>query len=448
MSVLWGAAEAHNLDVAALAAAPFALILLCIAVLPLVAEHWWHSNRNKAIVSGLLALPVVIYLLAINEASGGESVHRLLHELEEYASFIILLFSLYTISGGIVVFGDIEAKPRTNVALLALGAVLANFIGTTGASMILIRPLLRINSERDHKTHLPIFFIFLVSNTGGLLTPLGDPPLFLGFLKGVDFFWTLSLWPYWLLVNLAILAIFYVWDIVAYRKESRQAIRMDEAIQEPIKLRGWGVNAPLLFGVLLAVILQSPVVGAKLGALIGVGDLTLQKPFGEILMLILAGISLMGTPKGLRHQNDFSWVPIVEVAVLFIGIFITMVPALALLDKYGDRIQIDKGWQYLWLTGLLSSFLDNAPTYVTMGTLASNGHDLGWLMTNKPNILSSISCGAVFMGALTYIGNGPNFMVKSIAEHSGYSMPSFLGYMAYSFGVLIPLFLVLTFLLA
>jgi Na+/H+ antiporter NhaD/arsenite permease-like protein len=283
----------------------------------------------------------------------------------------------------------------------------------------------------------------MVSNTGGLLTPLGDPPLFLGFLKGVDFFWTLSLWPQWLAVNMSILAIFYIWDSRSYQRESKRAIRLDETLLEPIRLRGWGVNIPLLFCILLSVILQSPKTGKAFGGLLGI-DATLHFPVGEIAMLILAGLSLACTPRGLRKSNDFNWGPIVEVAVLFIGIFITMVPALALLEQHGSRLGIEKPWQFFWLTGLLSSFLDNAPTYVTFGTLASSGHDMAWLASTKPDILAAISCGAVFMGANTYIGNGPNFMVKAIAEHSGYKMPSFLSYMAYSFGVLVPLFVVVT----
>ena len=416
-------------------ATPFVLMLLGIAVLPLVAGHWWHRNRNKAIIALALALPVAIYLLAIDGKTQGESSRQLLHELSEYASFIILLTALYTISGGILLIGDIEAKPRTNTLFLALGAVLANFIGTTGASMVLIRPLLRINLDRQHKAHLPIFFIFIVSNTGGLLTPLGDPPLFLGFLQGVDFFWTLRLWREWLLVNVLLLAIFWIWDTRAYRRETKQALQRDATDIHPLRLSGLRVNGPLLLGVLAVVILHSKAVA---------GDWALRKPWGEIALIALTITSLLLTRKSVRRGNDFGWGPMIEVAVLFLGIFVTMVPALALLREHGNELNITKPWQFFWLTGVLSGLLDNAPTYLTFATLASGEHTLGWLSLHRPAILAAISCGAVFMGAMTYIGNGPNFMVKAIAEGHKYQMPSFFGYLAYSVGILGPVLVIVT----
>ena len=437
---LWAEA-ATRLEVPFGAAAPFTILLLAIAVLPLIYEHWWHSNRNKGIVVAALSIPTMIYILTFGE----EGTQRLLHELEAYASFIILLLALYTISGGVLVRGDIPAHPITNTGILAFGAVLANFVGTTGASMLLIRPILRINSEREHKSHVPIFFIFIVSNTGGLLTPLGDPPLFLGFLKGVDFFWTLRLWFPWLLVNVAVLVVFYIYDNISYSKESAKAIQDDETQVTPLTVIGLRANVLLLIGVLLAVVFQSEQAGKGLGALFGGLDLTLHKPMGEILMLVMTGLSLYLTPRGLRKENDFTWAPIIEVAVIFIGIFITMVPALALLEIHGASFGITKPYQFFWLTGMLSSFLDNAPTYVTFGTLAADGNGFQWLSLNKPELLAAISCGAVFMGALTYIGNGPNFMVKAIAENSGYKMPTFFAYMGYSFAILVPLFIALTF---
>jgi len=256
-SVLF-AAEHAKLDVPMWSAIPFALLLLGIAVLPLISGHWWHSNRNKGIVVALVALPTVLYLLSIKEASRGASIDHLLHEVSGYTSFIILLLSLYTISGGIVVRGDIPAHPITNTGILAIGAVLANFIGTTGASMLLIRPILRINSQREHKSHVPIFFIFVVSNVGGLLTPLGDPPLFLGFLRGVDFFWTLTLWKPWILVNGALLVIFYIWDNVSYSRESVRAVLADETEVTPLTIAGFWANVFLLVGVLVAVVMLSP----------------------------------------------------------------------------------------------------------------------------------------------------------------------------------------------
>ncbi|VTR98272.1 sodium:proton antiporter [Tuwongella immobilis] len=432
---IWGAVEAaHAWQVTPVAAMPFVLMLLGIAVLPLVAEHWWHSNRNKGIVSVLLGLPIVVYLLAHGEAGS----HRLMHAVEEYAAFILLLLALYTISGGILLTGDLPAHPRTNVMFLGLGAVLANFVGTTGASMLLIRPLLRTNSERNRKAHVPLFFIFVVSNLGGLLTPLGDPPLFLGFLKGVSFFWTLSLWPQWLVANGIVLAVFYVWDSLAYRNETVRDRYKDERMVEPLKLHGAILNGVLLLGVLLVVIFQSPQVGEAFGKLVGGGNLMIPKPFGEVAMASLTLLSVLFTAKDVRQRNQFTWGPIVEVAVLFVGIFVTMVPALMLLEANRETLGVTQPWQYFWLTGSLSAFLDNAPTYVTFATLASGGEGFGQLAVTAPTILAAVSCGAVFMGAMTYIGNGPNLMVKAISDEMGYRMPSFFGYLLRSVLVLGP----------
>jgi len=439
------AEKAGKLEVPLWSALPFVLFLGCIAVLPLLFEHWWHSNRNKAIVSLGFGIPVALYLFSIHDASKGESTRQLLHELAEYASFIILLLSLYTISGGILLIGDIPARPRMNTLFLAIGAVLSNFIGTTGASMVLIRPLLRINLSRQHKAHLPIFFIFIVSNTGGLLTPLGDPPLFLGYLQGVDFFWTLSLWRQWLFVNCTLLVIFYIWDTLSHRRESAKALQAEETLLHPLRIAGLGVNGPLLLGIIAVVVFNSESVGRGVGNALGWGDLTLHRPWGELLMLSLTLLSLIFTRKSVRRGNQFAWGPIVEVAVLFIGIFVSMVPALALLRQHGGRLNLNSPAEFFWLTGLLSAILDNAPTYLTFATLSAEGHDIGWLSTEKPHLMAAISCGAVFMGAITYIGNGPNFMVKAIASEHKYKMPSFAGYVAYSFAVLIPVFIATTF---
>lgn len=428
-----------------ISALPFVVLLGCIAILPLLKEHWWHANRNKAIVSIGLALPVVIYLWIINDDTKGESIRQLVHELLEYSSFILLLTALYVISGGILLIGDIPARPRTNTLFLALGAVFANLIGTTGASMVLIRPLLRINLQREHKSHLPIFFILVVSNTGGLLTPLGDPPLFLGFLQGVDFFWTLRLWPQWLLVNSLLLSAFYVWDRVAYRKESGKALQHDRTELHPLRIAGIRLNGTLLTCVLIVVILHSTSVGQMLGNLLGVGDLTLHRPWGQISLIVLTILSLLLTPRSVHHGNRFAWGPMIEVAVLFLGIFITMVPALALLRQHGGRFNLNQPHEFFWLTGVLSAFLDNAPTYLTFATLAAGDQSIGWLSLNRESLLKAISCGAVFMGALTYIGNGPNFMVKAIADEHGYRMPSFFGFMKYSCGILLPILLLVTF---
>jgi Na+/H+ antiporter NhaD/arsenite permease-like protein len=427
---------------------PFALLLLCIAMLPLVAGKWWHHNYNKAIVVALFAIPVAIYLIALNTITNGESVNRLLHELGEYFSFIVLLTALYTISGGILVSGDIRARPFTNLLILAGGAVLSNFIGTTGASMLLIRPFLQINSHRRRVAHLPVFFIFIVSNVGGLLTPLGDPPLFLGFLKGVDFFWTMTLWKEWLTANLLLLLVFYFWDKIAYALEPKRDLVVDRQQASPLTVQGMFPNVLLLVGVLLCVLLQSPSIRAKIGlplldANAGKSDEYYKFAFGGV-MIGLALLSLLLTKRGLRAAHKFTWGPIAEVAILFLGIFVTMVPALAILELRGGEFGVTKPWEFFWLTGGLSSFLDNAPTYVTFATLAAGQGDLSGLAQAKPLLLRAISCGAIFMGANTYIGNGPNFMVKAIADEAGYKTPSFFGYMLYSGFILIPIFLLIT----
>jgi Na+/H+ antiporter NhaD/arsenite permease-like protein len=434
-------AAGGELHVPVAAAGPFVFLLVAIAVLPLVAAHWWHRNRNKAIVVALLAIPTAIYLMAQGEV--GQAV--LGHELGEFVSFIVLLGGLYVVSGAIVLRGDLVGRPRTNLLFLAAGSVLANLIGTTGASMVLIRPVLRINSERKRTGHIPVFFIFTVSNTGGLLTPLGDPPLFLGFLRGVSFFWTTHLWKEWLVVNGLVLAVFYVWDRIAYHRETA-ADRLKEQVRvHRLRVAGLRLNAPLLAVILLAVLFQSADVGRGAGNLLGLGDLTLRRPWGELVMLAAAGLSLWLSPKHHHRENRFAWGPIVEVAVLFLGIFVAIGPALALLTEHGARLGVTEPWQFFWLTGGLSSFLDNAPTYVAFGTLAAGGDDFGALAVANPRFLAAISCGAVFLGACTYIGNGPNFLVKAIAEEAGYPMPSFFGYLLrYALPVLIPIFLVVT----
>jgi Na+/H+ antiporter NhaD/arsenite permease-like protein len=422
---------AGGFDVAPWAPAPFVLLLLAIALLPLAAGHWWHSNRNRLIVSLVFALPVAGYLLAIDRDTNGASTRALLHELKTYASFVVMLTSLYVISGGIVLSDDLPARPRTNVTFLALGAVLANVIGTTGASMVLVRPLLRTNRQRKRKNHVAVFFIFIVANTGGLLTPLGDPPLFLGYLEGVPFDWTLRLWPQWLAVNLTLLAIFYAWDARAYRRESAADLGRNGAPAEPLRLRGWKLNAPLFAGVIAAIVTRK----------------YLPFPLVDIAMAGLTAVSLWKTPRSLRESNRFTWGPILEVAILFLGIFVCMVPAIALLQKHGGKLGLTTPLEFFWVAGGLSAVLDNAPTYVTLGTLAatvSQCDGLAELPDAGPDLLAAVSCGAVFLGALTYIGNGPNFMVKALAEESGYRMPTFFGYMAYSSAVLLPVFGVLS----
>lgn len=397
------------------AVAPFVLLLACIAVLPLAAPHAWEDNRVKAAVVATLSVPIVVWLLLVDPAALG-------HTLVEYASFLTLLGALYVIAGGIYVGGDLAAHPRTNTAILGVGAVLANLIGTTGASMVLIRLLLRTNQQRTQRAHLPVFFILVVSNAGGLLTPLGDPPLFLGYLRGVPFAWTLRLFPVWLVAVGYLLALFYAVDRLAYRHETSLDKARDERERRPVHVVGL-VHVLLLVGVVAAVFAPTP--------------------WREGLMVGLTLTSLyLGTPEQ-RAKNGFGFGPIVEVAVLFVGIFVTMVPALALLGQHGRALGLDAPWQYFLATGALSSVLDNAPTYLTFLAAAQSLH-LPAEVVGVPHLhLMAISLGAVLMGANTYIGNGPNFMVKAIADAAGYQTPSFVGYALRAVAILAPLYLAL-----
>jgi len=426
---------------------PFALILGAIAVLPLFAHHWWESNRNKGVVSAAVAIPFAVWLVS---AYGAEAAEEISHSILDYLSFMALLGSLFVIAGGIHVKGSLSGTPLANSALLGLGAVLANLIGTTGASMLLIRPFLRANEGRRHLVHTVVFFIFVVSNCGGLLTPLGDPPLFLGFLKGVPFDWTLRLWKEWLLVNGLLIVVFNVVDQMMLTRDERatpQEDLLEEMIEhEPIRIVGWH-NFFFLAGVVLVIV----------GNGRSWGTAPEPWPFGvqEGMMLGLAFFGYATTRKSVRRSNKFTFGPIIEVAVLFAGIFTTMVAPLMILNARGAALGITRPWQYFWATGSLSSFLDNAPTYLTFGAVASgqlgvpieDSRYLAELLAKGPEavaLLAAISCGAVFMGANTYIGNGPNFMVKAIAEENGVKMPSFFGYMGWSLAVLVPLFLVVT----
>jgi len=399
---------------------PFVVMLLGIALLPLVFHEWWESNKNRAIFTAIVATPMAIYLAVVFHEG-------LLHSAHEYVSFLALLGSLYVIAGGIHVTGDLRATPRTNVAILALGAVLANLIGTTGASMLLIRTLLRTNGQRQHVAHLPFFFILIVSNCGGLLTPMGDPPLFLGYLRGVPFTWTLELWPFWLGAIGYLLTAFFVMDRRAYAKEKAEDIARDQAERVPVRIQGW-INVPLLVGV--------------------IGAIFLPTPWRELAMVALTLASVFLGPRPARKANGFTYGPILEVAILFAGIFVTMVPALALLEARGSELGLDQPWQFFLITGGLSSTLDNAPTYLTFLSTAI-GLDIetaGRTMIELndgavPEVfLVAISTAAVFMGANTYIGNGPNFMVKAIAEEGGYTMPSFFGFAAKAVLTLAPVY--------
>jgi Na+/H+ antiporter NhaD/arsenite permease-like protein len=433
---------------------PFVGILLAIALLPLIAGRFWEHNRNKALVALLFAAPIAIYLVA---AHGETGLHTLLEKVREYASFVVLLASLFVITGGIYVRGSLSGTPLLNTAILGIGALLANVIGTTGASVLLVRPLLRANAPRERTVHIVVFFMFVVSNCGGLLTPLGDPPLFLGYLKGVPFEWTLRLWKPWALVNGLLLVIFNVWDQIVFDKEERERPRSQlEEVQhhEPLRIAG-ALNFVFLLGVMLVI----------LAAGSGIGNGGERWPFGvqEVAMLALSGLAFATTQPQNRALNRFSWSPIIEVAVLFAGIFVTMAPALSILNAWGRSERevcglafgLDQPWQFFWSSGALSSFLDNAPTYMTFAATAAGMQGvaleapryLGQLLLKGDAavaLLAAISCGSVMMGANTYIGNGPNFMVKAIAEENGVKMPSFFGYMAYSCGVLLPVFVVVT----
>jgi Na+/H+ antiporter NhaD/arsenite permease-like protein len=442
---------------------PFVALLLAIALLPLIraTRHWWEHNRHKLLVALALAAITLVYYgvrgvgvpvpgitLVHYTLAGWSTVQAVLQHalLVEYVPFITLLFSLYVIAGGIVVRGDLCATPRVNATILATGSILASLIGTTGAAMVLIRLLLKTNSERTRKAHTIVFFIFLVANIGGSLLPIGDPPLFLGYLLGVDFFWTLRLWPHWAFTVAILLAVYYFWDSWAYRHEPEQALWRDEAERQPMHVAGLR-NVVWLIGVVAAVALLDPsksVPGTQWRAF----------PYlREIVQLVMVGLSLATTAPSLRRENQFNYAAIAEVACLFAGIFVTMQVPIEILQARGAQLGLHQSWQFFWASGTLSSFLDNAPTYVVYfaaaGTLAPPEmtlmHGVRTATGSIPvDLLVAISCGSVFMGANTYIGNGPNFMVKAIAEQSGVRMPSFFGYMAYSCGILVPLFIVLT----
>ncbi|MDO4585253.1 MAG: sodium:proton antiporter [Planctomycetia bacterium] len=465
--------------------APFALLLLAIAVLPLIpaTEHWWESNLHRFYVAAALGILTLLYYGFMHP--GVLESHWPAHSysadnpmgrmwvvfanaiLNEFIPFIVLLFALFTIAGGIRIEGDLKAKPLTNTVILAIGALLASFVGTTGAAMLLIRLLLETNKERKYKVHTIIFFIFAVCNCGGCLLPTGDPPLFLGYLRGVDFLWTMSLWKEWLFVNALILAVYYVWDaFVAYPRESQSDIQRDNTETTGLKFMGLFPNVFLLVGVILAVALLDPskaVPGTNWHA---------WMYLREIVQLGLVFLSYVLGKTSIRTANRFSFNAIIEVAALFFGIFICMQVPLQILNAKGDQLGMTRHdtKAFYWCTGALSSVLDNAPTYVvfqeTAKALTKADEEAGKIVTYhagspKPEttgtveaveveagvdtaLLVAVSLGAVFMGAMTYIGNGPNFMVKAIAEEEGIKMPSFFGYMLYSCCILLPILFVMT----
>jgi Na+/H+ antiporter NhaD/arsenite permease-like protein len=412
---------------------PFVLMLLSIALIPLLMPHWWDRNTNKLLLSLAVSIPVLTVIVP-------NSPHLLLDSMKDYVSFIVLLGALFVISGGIFIKGEIAGTPLVNTVFLAIGAILANLIGTTGASMLLIRPYLRANHARKHQAHLVIFFIFIVSNVGGALTPLGDPPLFLGFLRGIPFQWTLTLFPIWASAVAALLVIFNFYDQYIFLQDD---LAVHGALAEKVQPRRrvhieGGMNFLFLAGVMAAAVLS--------------GYFAWPRGIQEGIMIVMAGLSWYTTPKNIHHANHFHFAAIAEVAALFLGIFVTMIPALEILNSRAAALNLRTPWHYFWLSGSLSSFLDNAPTYLTFtamasGIVGSSAENLKGLLQTELGtlLLRAVSCGSVFMGANSYIGNGPNFMVKSIAEHHKVKMPSFGGYLVYSGTILIPLFIVLTF---
>lgn len=471
------AAEAHEdlgAELPLWSVIPFVGILLSIAVFPLVAPHFWHHHYGKiSAFWGLLFGAPFIF------AYQGAAIHEILHVyLLEFIPFIILLWALFTISGGILVQGAPVGVPVNNLILLLIGTALASWIGTTGAAMVMIRPYLRMNSYRQSKIHLIVFFIFLIANVGGSLTPLGDPPLFLGFLQGVQFFWTFALFKPMLLVVGILLAVFFAWDTYMFRKEGwhdklhligshldlpddmvdNVVVEEDVEVENPqthkMQKQTYRMEIKGLFNVFF---LAGVVGGVLFSGYYHLGEINVlgihvpvQNLMRDVFLVVMGLLSLKFTPWDFRKGNEFDWFPIVEVAKLFAGIFVTIIPALAML-KAGEHGHlkfvieaVENPAHYFWITGALSSFLDNAPTYLVFfnTALGKFGETVTWLMADGGIYLLAISCGAVFFGANTYIGNAPNFMVKSIAEQSGVKMPSFFGYMAYSITILVPIFVI------
>jgi Na+/H+ antiporter NhaD/arsenite permease-like protein len=432
-------------------ALPFAGILLSIALFPLLAPRFWHHQFPK-VSAGWALLFAVPFVLRF----GGEAAHELFHvALVDYVPFLILIATLFTIGGGIHVGGSLRGSPATNAALMVIGTVLASVVGTTGAAMIMIRPLLKANRMRHHRAHTVVFFIFLVANIGGGLTPLGDPPLFLGFLHGVPFFWTLGLWKEVLFAALVTLGFYLAHDVYYWRREP-ETVRAAPAEGEPIRLEG-SVNVVFLAGVLAAVVGSGIWPGYEVNIL-GVHQTTGNLARDAVLLAMLAG-SWSATPADVRTANEFSWGPIKEVAILFAGIFVTIIPALAMLrvgeaGAMGFIVRaVREPAHFFWASGILSSFLDNAPTYLAflstaLGRLLPGVPEreaVARLIAEHPMYLVAVSSGSVFMGANTYIGNAPNFMVKSIAEEVGVPMPSFFGYVfRYSLPFLVTTFVAVT----
>ncbi len=424
--------EYSSVQIPELSMLPFVLMLASIAIFPLTLNHYWEKNKNKLIIGLLLSIPVIIYLL-----SAGLTEKLFDTIVFDYIPFIILLGSLFIITGGIYLTGDIEAKPKINTLFLGIGAVLASFMGTTGAAMLLIRPVIQTNKEREFKVHTILFFIGIVANCGGLLTPLGDPPLFMMYLRGAPFTWFFGLFLEWFLTNALLLILYFMVDSYFYKKEKPTAIQIDKTAIRPIRIQG-RINFYYLIGVILAVAFLNeqylPFIKTN----------HYFKFIREFAIIVMAYLSMLTTPKITRTSNNFTWGPIEEVAYLFLGIFITMVPCLLYLESNAKSLGVSSTTQFYYFTGLLSSFLDNTPTAVTFHSLALGlQQSAPVLVAGIPEeILKAICTAAVFFGAMTYIGNGPNFMVKAVAEENNIKMPDFFSYMfKFSIIVLLPIFI-------
>lgn len=412
---------------------PFILMLGSIAVFPLAWNHFWEKNLNKLYIALLLSVPAIIYLV-----TNGFSERLYETIVFDYVPFLILLGALFTITGGIYLTGDIEAKPSVNTLFLAIGAVLASFMGTTGAAMLLIRPVIQTNKERKFKVHTILFFIGIIANCGGLLTPLGDPPLFMMYLRGAPFTWFFQLFPEWLVVNGLLLIVYYIVDSFYHKKEPVSAVIKDKREIRPIRIEG-NINFLWLAGVVLAVaFLNEQYIPA-------IASNHYYKFIREFTIVLMAVFSMLFTAKITRKNNNFTWGPIEEVAYLFLGIFITMVPCLLYLEANAKTLGVTLPQQFYYYTGMLSSFLDNTPTAVTFHSLALGlGQITGEMTAGIPSeLLRAISLGAVLFGSMTYIGNGPNFMVKAVAEENNIKMPDFFSYMIkFSLIILLPIFII------
>lgn len=416
---------------------PFVLMLTGIALFPFIMNEWWEKNKNKLLVSVILGTPVAIYLFAAG--MGHAFIDQMLYD---YVPFIVLLGALFVVTGGLHQTGDVAAKPWVNTAILAAGFVAASFIGTTGAAMLLIRSLLEINKQRKYKVHTVLFFIAVVANCGGVLSPLGDPPLFLLYLRGVKFGWFMTLFHEWLFAGGLLLLIYFIMDLwVYYRREPAENLHADNTEIKPIKLEG-KINILYLAAIIATVAFvnegEIPAMGAE-------DARWYMRYLREIILVGIIALSWFTTKKSVRRDNGYTWTPIIEVAVLFIGIFATMTPALLYLKTHAHMLGFTHPWQFFYGTGALSSVLDNAPTAVAFYTMASGmaSPESADLVAGVPQaVLRAIALGAVFFGAMTYIGNGPNFMIKSIAEEHGIKMPSFFGYIfKFSLVVLLPIYI-------